>query len=89
VWTGTRLLVWGGSKTAGAGPPVIPLHGLAFDPKANRWSLLPGAPLLGRLDPTAAWTGHEMIVWGGDKPATPLGTGTRFFNDAAAFRPAS
>jgi N-acetylneuraminic acid mutarotase len=89
VWTGKRLLVWGGSKTAGAGPPVIPAHGLAYDPRANRWSPLPEAPLLGRLDPTAVWTGHEMIVWGGDRPAMPLGSGTRFFNDAAAFRPAS
>jgi hypothetical protein len=28
-----------------------------------------------------------MIVWGGQRPRLPLGTGTRFFADGAAFRP--
>ena len=64
VWTGTRLLVWGG-ETGGPGHFVTPPHGLAYDPKADRWSPLPQAPLQGRLDPLAVWTGHAMIVWGG------------------------
>jgi sporulation and spore germination protein/galactose oxidase-like protein len=87
VWTGAQLLVWGGSQTAGGGLPVIPPHGLAYDPKANRWSTLPQAPLVGRLDPTGVWTGSALIVWGGDKPATPAGSGTKFFTDGAAFTP--
>jgi N-acetylneuraminic acid mutarotase len=87
VWTGTRLLLWGGSQTADAGPPVIPPHGLAYDPKANRWSALPQAPLEGRLDPTALWTGSSMIVWGGEKPALPAGSGTKSFTDGASFTP--
>ena len=89
VWTGKRLLVWGGSKTTGTGPPVIPPHGLAFDPTSNRWSSLPQAPLVGRLDSTAVWTGRALLVWGGQRPAIPLGTGTSFFADGAAFTPAS
>ncbi len=88
VWTGKELLVWGGSKTADGGAPVIPPHGIAYDPRANRWSPLPQAPLLGRLDPTAVWTGRALIVWGGDRPKTPLGSGTNYFNDGAAFAPA-
>ena len=87
VWTGRRLLVWGGSETTGAGLPVIPPHGLAFDPTSNRWSPLPQAPLSGRLDATAVWSGGAMIVWGGRRPAIPLGTGTRFLADGAAFTP--
>jgi N-acetylneuraminic acid mutarotase len=83
VWTGKQLLLWGGSQTAGAGPPVIPPHGLAYDPTPNRWSPLPQAPLLGRLDPTAVWTGKQLIVWGGQKP----GAGIRSFADGAAFTP--
>jgi spore germination protein GerM len=81
VWTGRRLLVWGGG-TGRAGSLVIPPHGLAYDPKANRWSPLPQAPLRGRLDPTAVWTGRALIVWGGSPP----GPG-RPFADGAAFTP--
>jgi hypothetical protein len=89
VWTGKQLLVWGGSQTADAGPPLIPPHGLAYDPRANRWSSLPQAPLLGRLDPTAVWTGSALIVWGGEKgvcrPGGVYGCHTKFFDDGAAF----
>ncbi len=80
VWTGKRLLVWGG-RIALAGEDVIPPHGLAYDPGTNRWSPLPQAPLLGRIDPIAAWTGHSMFVWGG---AAADGNA---FADGAVFRP--
>jgi hypothetical protein len=82
VWTGKRLLLWGGG-TGGAGSLVIPPHGLAYDPRTDRWSPLPQAPLLGRLDPTAVWTGRALIVWGGETRAA-----RRLFADGAAFRPA-
>jgi hypothetical protein len=64
VWTGTRLLVWGG-ETGRPGGFVTPPHGLAYDPRADRWSPLPQAPLRGRVGPIAVWTGRAMIVWGG------------------------
>lgn len=75
VWTGRRLLVWGG-ETGSPRAFVTPPHGLAYDPRADRWSPLPQAPLRGRVDPLAVWTGHEMIVWGGAGHA-----------DGAAFTP--
>jgi N-acetylneuraminic acid mutarotase len=87
LWAGTRLLLWGGSSTAGAAPPVMSPHGLAYDPRANRWSTLPRAPLAGRLEPSAVWTGRSMVVWGGTRPEKPFGTGTEFLNDGAAFAP--
>lgn len=77
VWTGNRLLLWGG-ETGRPGGFVTPPHGLAYDPRADRWSPLPQAPLRGRLDPLAVWTGHAMIVWGGAG-----------FADGAAFTPTS
>ena len=76
VWTGTKLLVWGG-ETGAPGDFVTPPHGLAYDPRADRWSPLPQAPLQGRIHPLAAWTGRGMIVWGGDPG----------FTDGALFQP--
>lgn len=39
VWTGRRLLVWGG-LTVRAGSYLAPSHGVAFDPASDRWSAL-------------------------------------------------
>jgi N-acetylneuraminic acid mutarotase len=80
VWTGTRLLLWGGTAGSPAAPS-IPAHGLAYDAKANRWTPLPPAPILGRSDPTGVWTGRSLLVWGG-------GTAVPAFADGAAFTPA-
>jgi Sporulation and spore germination/Kelch motif len=77
VWTGTKLLLWGG-ETGVPGDFATPPHGLAYDPRADRWSPLPQAPLQGRLHPLAAWTGRSMVVWGGDPD----------FTDGALFQPA-
>ena len=76
VWTGSRLLLWGG-ETGSPGGFVIPPHGVAYDPKADRWSPLPQAPLRGRRDPVGVWTGRSLLVWGGDPG----------FEDGASFTP--
>jgi N-acetylneuraminic acid mutarotase len=74
VWTGRQLLVWGG-ETGSAGSLYLAPYGLAYDPTSDRWSQLPPAPLQGRLDPTAVWSGHRLIVWGGEPLVrTPPGT---------------
>lgn len=65
VWSGKALLLWGG-ETQAQGRYTLTTHGLAYDPRANRWSQLPTAPLLPRLNPVAAWTGKALLVWGGD-----------------------
>jgi hypothetical protein len=69
VWTGTRLLVWGGQTVRSRGGVLAP-RGLAYDPAGNRWSALPLSPLRGRprwplSSTTAVWTGRQMIVWRG------------------------
>jgi N-acetylneuraminic acid mutarotase len=87
VWTGRRLLVWGGETFAGAS--VAARHGLSYDPIGNRWSPLPRAPVPARVDPTAVWTGRELIVWGGRTTKCRLNAPchTRLHADGAAFRP--
>src|SRR5438128_5369508 len=63
VWTGSRLLLWGGTTSPDSS--AVPRHGVAYDPRTNSWSRLPQAPLPGRSQPTAVWTGRSMITWGG------------------------
>ena len=90
AWAGRRLLIWGGTTSSPASLRLAtPTRGLAYDPMTNSWSSLPGAPLSGRLDPAAVWTGDALIVWGGQRPASPPGSGTRSFADGAIFRPAT
>jgi len=59
VWTGTEVLIWGGSenpRTAGA----------RYDPQKNKWRRMS----TGNAPPSASsaaavWTGKQMLVWGG------------------------
>jgi hypothetical protein len=87
VWTGTRLVLWGGS---GASRLVTLGDGVAYNPHSNRWASVPAAPLRARSNPAVAWTGRDLIVWGG-VIGTPLGTRLppSFPRDGAAFRPAA
>jgi N-acetylneuraminic acid mutarotase len=66
VWSGNQLLVWGGATEGPAGADRVPPHGEAYEPATNAWSPLPEAPLRGRTNPIAVWTGDAMIVWGGE-----------------------
>ena len=87
VWTGTRLIVWAGNTDPGGGAPTkleSPPHGFAYSPASDRWSALPQAPLRGRLDPTAVWSGRSLIVWGGGGLPD-----YRSFTDGALFTPAT
>jgi hypothetical protein len=86
VWTGHQVLVWGG-LTGRYSSQTVPPHGAAYDPAAaaNRWSALPQAPLRGRANPLAVWTGTQMIVWGGLFEGNLT---TTFATDGAAYRPA-
>jgi hypothetical protein len=48
VWTGTRLVLWGGS---GASRWVTLGDGVAYNPHTNRWTSVPAAPLHARSNP--------------------------------------
>jgi hypothetical protein len=60
VWTGTKMLVWGGALDSSYGG-----DGASYDPVTDTWSMLPSSQLQGRADHTMIWTGTEAIVWGG------------------------
>lgn len=86
VWTGKRLLLWGGSSQPGG---RWARDGFAYDPATNRWSHVAPAPFPRRDNATVAWTGRSLIVWGG-VIGTPLGTSKepQYRADGAAFAPA-
>ena len=61
VWTGSEYLLWGGWRN---GAPRN--DGVAYNPMTNAWRDLPAAPIAGRWNHQAVWTGREMLVYGGD-----------------------
>jgi len=73
VWTGSVMLIWGGSQGVEKGE--------IYDPITDTWSKmsLVDAPAL-RHEHTAVWTGSELIVWGGNGTLSEplLDTGGRY-----------
>jgi hypothetical protein len=75
VWTGTEVLIYGGSVGRGSaqGNPV------AYNPVTDQRRYLPGtrylAPSRGH---TAVWTGTQMLIWGGTGGNLPFGGGAAY-----------
>jgi len=63
VWTGAEMIVWGGNP---GGINGYALDAGRYDPALDSWSPISasGAPT-DRWSPGAAWTGREMLIWGG------------------------
>jgi hypothetical protein len=55
AWTGSRVLIWGGSDPDGTA-------GFAFDPEVNRWDTLL-VPAGTRTLAGGAWSGTELVTW--------------------------
>lgn len=82
VWTGSRMLVWGGFISGGATNT-----GASYDPVNDAWAAIPtvSAPAA-RGGHAAVWIGDGMFIWGGvDAWSDPVTT----YGDGAVYRPAS
>jgi hypothetical protein len=69
------MIAWGGEDDS-----ISYLNtGGRYEPATDTWAATStdGAPA-GRVDPTAIWTGTEMIVWGGFGGSHRLNTGGRY-----------
>ncbi|MEN8169406.1 MAG: Ig-like domain-containing protein [Pseudomonadota bacterium] len=54
-WSGTAMLVWGGSTRSGS-----------YNPQIDSWSPIGTTKaLIDRESPYSAWIGGQMIIWGG------------------------
>jgi N-acetylneuraminic acid mutarotase len=65
VWTGSEMIVWGGSNFDGINYFYLNTGG-RYNPSTDSWTAtsINNAPEA-RVHNTAVWTGSEMIVWGG------------------------
>ncbi len=72
AWTGSELLVWGGSSDSTAYN-----DGARYNPTTETWSLLStvGAPTGRRAEDISIWTGNKLIIWGGYNFVNAAGTG--------------
>ena len=82
VWTGNKMLIWGGQRLTGA---RYMADGLSYEPATETWSSIPQAPLSPRSDQSAVWTGSKMLVWAGDNPSLF----EIVYGDGAAYDPAT
>jgi N-acetylneuraminic acid mutarotase len=79
VWTGTRMLVWGGFDATG-----LPNTGGRYDPVTNSWHAMTTANAPGgRYQHSVVWTGTAMIIWGGRNCVDC------YLNSGAKYNPAS
>src|SRR6266480_1402067 len=67
VWTGTEMIVWGGTRNGFSNLNT----GGRYSPATDTWTDTgtAGAPVA-RSGHTAVWTGTEMVVWGGNADNT-------------------
>lgn len=63
VWTGSRMIIWGGEVST----DVYTNTGGLYNPATDSWTPMStvGAPSA-RIAHRAVWTGSQMIVWGGE-----------------------
>ncbi|MCM5570437.1 Ig-like domain-containing protein [Burkholderiaceae bacterium FT117] len=80
VWTGSRMIVWGGGYADGA----------SYEPASDAWSPISGAAAPeSRTDHVAVWTGSRMIVWGGVRPGAYLDSGALYDPTSDTWSPMS
>jgi hypothetical protein len=78
VWTGDRMVVWGGRVGTVLGSSLTNTGG-SYDPVTDTWEPMStvNAPSL-RTGPLALSTGSYMFVWGGYPPPSALSNGARY-----------
>jgi len=82
AWTGSRMIVWGGRNPT---VPFVHKTGGLYDPVSDTWTETEwhaAETPEGRAEHVAAWTGSQMVIWGGWS-YVPAGT-VRFAIDTGA-----
>ena len=87
IWASDALVMWGGYVYTGLGDEAPQSDGYVFDAQSTTWKRTSDSPLSARTLPGFAWTGKEVLIWGGSSN-TDLDSGT-FLGDGAAYDPAT
>lgn len=97
VWTGHRLVIWGGQSDDGDAdkPGRVFGDGVTLDLSDGRWTPMPASPFQnGLYQPSGAWDGTEVVIVGSDcdrrvppvtdgsAPACPRGPAAAAWNPA-------
>ena len=82
IWTGSKMVVWGGGSGVAA-PGVVAVNtGSVYDPVADTWTATTSTNVPeARSYSSAIWTGAKMVVWGGEpylQPANRLNSGAEY-----------
>lgn len=77
VWTGTDMLIWGGTYTAIPNTFYLSSGG-RYNPAINSWSAINSNGPNARGGHAGIWTGSEMIIWGGYDDQQILASGARY-----------
>lgn len=77
-WTGSEVLVWGGSFG-----PSNPIQGAAYNPSSDRWRALAPPPIYGRTSAIVVWSGDRLVVADG----TPTYSSTQDGASSATYDP--
>ena len=85
AWTGTELIVWGGYSDFDE--TNVAADGFLYDATSATWTELPPSPLEARALSASAWTGSELLVWGGWRGTYGSEFADDFFDDGAAYDP--
>jgi len=66
VWTGSKMIVWGGKRISETDDPMRTNTGAIYDRESDMWTPTStcDAPRA-TAGHAAVWTGNEMLVWGG------------------------
>ncbi|MEX0985328.1 MAG: hypothetical protein WD096_09815 [Actinomycetota bacterium] len=88
AWTGEELLVFGGYVYSGYSDEEMAGDGFRFDPATGATSPMAEAPISARGGAASAWTGTELLVWGGTD-GTYRGNSPGLLGDGAAYDPST
>jgi N-acetylneuraminic acid mutarotase len=88
VWTGTEMIVWGGSHRNGDDEiNQVIRDGAAYDPVKNSWRAISNARApAARFFHDAVWTGDRLIVWGGGDQGG-VDNSPKHFDDGGEYDP--
>lgn len=89
VWTGSRMIVFGGSTSPNQSQAV---DGASYDPATNSWVKLPTFPARSKgnlVGTVAVWTGRRLLVWATYERRRDTPNGFSIFGEqvAAAWTP--